>query len=227
MKSSPDFLQEFEPRDLSAFPPECDLAQELVHIDSKRLVRCQQIGYRIHGERTRRSRRAGFEHLHVGVDDATRLAYTELLETEDAASATGFLRRASGWFSQLGVRIERVMTDNAFAHTSPAYRAALRELGARHLRTRPYRPRTNGKGERLIQTCLREWAYRRAYRASTVRAAALPTFIRRYNVERPDTSLQRRPPLARLLELSEQRAQQRQLGRAPRTTPVVARTRAT
>ena len=181
-------------------------AGELVHIDSKRLGRFQQIGHRIHGERHRRSRRSGFEHLHVCVDDATRLAYSELLRTEDATSATGFLRRAAGWFGQLGVRIERVMTDNAFAYTSHAYRAALQELGARHLRTRPYRPRTNGKAERFIQTCLREWAYRRAYRTSTVRAAALPAFVQRYNVERPHTALQRRPPLARLLELSEQRA---------------------
>jgi transposase InsO family protein len=198
-------LRAREPRE----PPhryERAAAGELVHIDSKRLVRFQQIGHRIHGERTRRSRRAGFEHLHVCVDDATRLASTELLEREDAASATGFLRRAAGWFGQLGVRIERGMTDNAFAYTSHAYRAALQELGARHRRTRPYRPRTNGKAERFIQTCLREWAYRRAYRTSTVRAAALPTFIHRYNVERPHTSLQRRPPLARLLELSEQRA---------------------
>lgn len=181
-------------------------AGELVHIDSKRLVRFQQAGHRIHGERGRRSRRVGFEHLHVCVDDATRLAYTELLRTENAASATGFLRRAAGWFGRLGVRIERVMTDNAWAYTSHAYQAALQEVGARHLRTRPYTPRTNGKAERFIQTCLREWAYRRAYRTSALRGAALPAFVQRYNVERPHTALQRRPPLARLLELSEQRA---------------------
>ncbi len=181
-------------------------AGELVHIDRKRLVRFREIGHRIHGERARRSRRVGVEHLHVCVDDAPRLAYTALLRTGDAARATGFLRRAAGWFGRLGVRIERVMTDNAWAYTSHAYRAALQEVGARHLRTRPYTPRTNGKAARFIQTCLREWAYRRAYRTSTVRAAALPAFVQRYNVERPHTSLQRRPPLARLLELSEQRA---------------------
>jgi len=181
-------------------------AGELVHIDSKRFVRFRQVGHRIHGERARRSRRVGFEHLHVCVDDATRLAYTELLAADDAASAVGFLGRAAAWFGRLGVQIERVMTDNAFAYTSHAYQAALRAMGARHLRTRPYTPRTNGKAERFIQTCLREWAYRRPYRSSAVRAAALPGFIQRYNVERPHTSLQRRPPLARLLELGEQRA---------------------
>ena len=179
---------------------------ELVHVDAKRLARYTRVGHRIHGDRVRRSRRVGWEHVHVCVDDATRLAYVEALAAEDAACVAGFLRRAAAWFARLGVRIQRVMSDNAFAYLSHAYQAAVRAIGARHLRTRPYTPRTNGKAERFIQTCLREWVYRRAYRNSARRTAALPAFVRRYNVERPHTALQRRPPLARLLELSEQRA---------------------
>ena len=117
------------------------------------------------------------------------------------------MHRAVAWFRQLGVgRFERLMTDNGSAYRSHHFRQTLAALGTRHLRTRPYTPRTNGKAERFIQTCLREWAYQRAYRTSHLRAAALPGFLRRYNIERPHTALQRRPPLARLLELSEQRA---------------------
>jgi transposase InsO family protein len=179
---------------------------ELVHVDTKKLARITRIGHRIHGDRRQRVRWAGWEHLHVCVDDATRVAYTEILPTEDRTAVTGFLQRAATWLAQVGVRIERVMTDNAFAYRSHLYEAALQQLGVRHVRTRPYTPRTNGKAERFIQTCLREWAYRRPHRRSAARTAALPIFTRRYNVERPHTALQRRPPLARLLELSEQRA---------------------
>lgn len=178
---------------------------ELVHVDAKRLARFRQAGHRIHGDRQRRSVGAGWEHLHVCVDDATRLAYVELLPAEDARCAAGFVQRAAGWFAQLGVAVQRVMTDNAWCYTGATYRAAVTAIGAHHLRTRPYTPRTNGKAERFIQTCLREWAYRRAYRSATARAAALPPFVRHYNVERPHTALQRRPPLARYIELTEQR----------------------
>lgn len=181
-------------------------AGELVHVDTKQLGVIRRISHRIHGDYQRRGRGGGWEHVHILVDDATRLAYTELLPTADGASAAGFLRRAVAWLAGLGVRVERVMTDNALAYRSHVYQGTLHCLGARHLRTRPYRPRTNGKAERFIQTCLREWAYARPYRNSTTRADALPVFTRRYNVERPHTALQRRPPLARLLELSEQRA---------------------
>jgi transposase InsO family protein len=179
---------------------------ELVHVDTKRLARIAGIGHRIHGDRRRRPAVGlGWEHLHVCVDDATRVAYSELLPTERGPQVVGFLERAAAWFARLGIQIERVMTDNALAYRSHAYRAILEGLGARHLRTRPYRPRTNGKAERFIQTCLREWAYRRPYRTSAGRQAALGGFLRHYNAERPHTALQRRPPLARFLELSEQR----------------------
>jgi transposase InsO family protein len=179
---------------------------ELVHLDVKKLARIERVGHRIHGDRRTRVVGAGWEYVHVCVDDATRVAYCELLPGEDKLWASVFLHRAVAWFQQLGVgRFERVMTDNGSAYRSRHFGSTLAALGARHLRTRPYTPRTNGKAERFIQTCLREWAYRRPYRTSTVRAAALPAFIRRYNIERPHTALQRRPPLARLLELREQR----------------------
>jgi len=182
-------------------------AGELLHVDTKRLARIVRVGHRIHGDRKRwgATRRVGWDYLHVAIDDATRVAYTELLPAEDGARTADFLQRAAEWFAGLGVRIERVMTDNAFAYRSHAYQAVLQTLGAHHLRTRPYTPRTNGKAERFIQTCLREWADRRAYRTSAVRAAALPGFLQQYNVERPHTALRQRPPLARLVELSEQR----------------------
>ena len=180
---------------------------ELVHLDVKKLGRIERVGHRIHGNRRTRVVGAGWEYMHVCVDDATRVAYSELLPAEDKLWASVFLHRAAAWFKQLGVEhFERVMTDNGAAYRSKPFRAALAQLGARHIRTRPYTPRTNGKAERFIQTCLREWAYQRAYRTSTQRAALLPRFLRRYNTERPHTALQRRPPLARLLELSEQRA---------------------
>lgn len=178
---------------------------ELLHVDAKRLARFHRVGHRIHGRLGEHSVGAGWEHLHVCVDDATRLAYVELLPAEDAVCGTDFVQRAVAWFGQLGVRVQRVMTDNAWCYTRSAYRATLTGLGIRHLRTRPYTPRTNGKAERFIQTCLREWAYRRAYRTSARRAAALPGFAQHYNVERPHTALQRRPPLARYVELTEQR----------------------
>ena len=179
---------------------------ELVHVDTKKLARIERVGHRIHGDRQARVYGAGWEYVHVCVDDATRLAYCEMLPAEDGVSAAGFLGRASAWLGQLGVHVERVMTDNAWAYRSHAFRGVLQALEARHLRTRPYTPRTNGKAERFIQTCLREWAYQRPYRRSAARTAALPGFLRHYNVERPHTALNRRPPLARLLELSEQRA---------------------
>ncbi len=161
---------------------------ELLHVDTKKLARIARVGHRIHGDRRRSVEGAGWEHLHVCIDDATRLAYTEVLPTEDRAAASGFLQRAATWFGQLGMRIERVMTDHAFAYRSHVYQAALARLGARHIRTRPYTPCTNGKAERFIQTCLREWAYQRPYRRSAARSAALPIFTRRYNVERPHTA---------------------------------------
>jgi transposase InsO family protein len=146
-------------------------------LDIKKLGRIGRIGHRIHGDRRRRIVGIGWEYLHVCIDDATRLAYGEVLDDECAETAIGFLRRATAWFASLDVRVERVLTDNGSAYRSHRFRAAVHALGARHLRTRPYTPRTNGKAERFIRTALEKWAYVRAYRTSRERTAALLAFL--------------------------------------------------
>lgn len=171
---------------------------ELLHVDIKSLGRIQAVGHRIHGDRQRTVRGVGWEHVHVCVDDASRVAYVEVLPTLHQQDAVGFLERAIGWFAAHGVRAERVMTDNGSAYISRHFTATCARLGVRHLRTRPYTPRTNGKAERFIQTLLREWAYRRAYPTSRRRRRALAPWLRYYNAERPHTALHYQPPLTRL-----------------------------
>lgn len=175
---------------------------ELLHIDAKRLGRIApgRVGHRITGDRTVRGvrGRTGWECLHVAIDDASRVAYAELFPDETAASAVRFLEHAVAWLAALGVRVERVMTDNAFCYVHRRYREALAALQLRHLRTRPYTPRTNGKAERFIQTALREWAYAKPYRSSQQRAGALGPFLTAYNTTRPHSAHGRRPPLSRL-----------------------------
>ena len=136
------------------------------------------------------------------VDDCSRLAYAEVLADERGETAVGFLRRGLAWFARRGVQVERVMTDNGSAYTSVAHAAACRELGLRHLRTRPYRPRTNGKAERFIQTLQNEWAYGRLYGSSPERTAALPLFLDHYNYRRPHGSLGHQAPATRLNNLA-------------------------
>jgi transposase InsO family protein len=177
---------------------------ELIHLDIKKLGRIQGVGHRITGDRTRQSNPrgrgagAGWEHLHVAIDDRSRLAYTELLPDETKASACAFLARALAWFTKLGVTVERVMTDNGSAYTSQAFRAALAQAGLKHKRTRPYTPKTNGKAERFIQTSLREWAYASPYETSAKRAAAMPAWLCNYNRRRPHSALGGKPPISRL-----------------------------
>lgn len=174
---------------------------ELLHIDAKTLGRIVGgVGHRITGDRTRHgvAPRVGWECLHVAIDDASRVAYAELLPDESAASAILFLEHAVAWLATLGVRVEAVMTDNAFCYVRSRYSAALARLGLRHLRTRPYTPRTNGKAERFIQTALREWAYAKPYRSSRARAGALAPFLTSYNTTRPHTAHRRKPPMSRL-----------------------------
>jgi transposase InsO family protein len=173
---------------------------ELLHLDIKSLGRIGRVGHRIHGDRRRRVRGIGWEHVHVCVDDASRVAYVEVLPTLGHPDAVGFLNRAVAWFAQHGVPAERVLTDNGSAYVSQAFAAACTRLGLRHQRTRPYRPRTNGKAERFIQTLLREWAYRRAYATSARRRRALASWLRYYNRKRPHTSLNYRAPITRLQE---------------------------
>jgi transposase len=175
---------------------------ELLHIDTKRLGRIAPgiIGHRITGNHAQRGprQRTGWDYLHVAVDDASRVAYAALLPDETAASAVTFLDQALRWLATLGIQVTGVMTDNAFCFTQRTYTTALRVRGLRHLRTRPYTPRTNGKAERFIQTALREWAYAKPYRSSARRAGALGAFLTAYNTTRPHTAHGRRPPISRL-----------------------------
>jgi transposase InsO family protein len=171
---------------------------ELVHIDTKKLGKIG-IGHRITGRRTgmvNRHRGIGWEYLHVSVDDASRLAYTEILPDERKASD---LERALAWFARHGVTVERIMTDNGNAYRSHDFRDACARASVRHLRTRPYTPRTNGKAERFLQTVMRECTYARAFRSSQERAAALPRWLHLYNVHRPHTALAGQPPISRLV----------------------------
>ena len=176
---------------------------ELIHIDVKKLGRIDGAGKRWlrRGPGLHRRRR-GWECVHVCVDDATRLAYVEVLADERAPTVVGFLRRAVAHFAAHGVGVERVLTDNGSGYRSKLHAAACAELGIRHLRTRPYRPQTNGKAERFIQTLLRDWAYVRIYGSSKERTAALAPWLERYNFRRPHGALAKRPPAARFAELT-------------------------
>ena len=173
---------------------------ELIHVDVKKLGRFGAAGKRVIGNRSGKPG-YGWECCHVCVDDATRLAYVEVLADERGETSSEFLRRAVAWFVERGVKVERVMTDNGSPYRSVIHAATCRELGIRHLRTRPYRPQTNGKAERFIQTMLREWAYGRLYGSSSERRGQLSGWLDRYNYHRKHGSLGHRPPAARLNEL--------------------------
>jgi transposase InsO family protein len=178
---------------------------ELVHVDTKKLGRFYRPGHRVTGDRTAQSRARGigWEFLHIAIDDATRLAYAEILRDELGTTCAAFLRRAALFFKRHGINhIERVMSDNGSGYISGDFAKALRELEARHQRTKPYTPRTNGKAERLIQTLLRLWAYARSYENSDERAATLEPWIRWYNRQRPHGSLEGRTPMQTLRMLN-------------------------
>jgi transposase InsO family protein len=176
---------------------------ELIHVDTKKLGRFYEPGHRVTGDR-RSNRRLGgakgWEYLHIAIDDRTRLAYAELLSDETSVTAAAFLRRAATFYRRHGIRIQRVMSDNGVSYKN-AFAAAVVELGAKHVRTRPYTPRTNGKAERFIQTLLRLWAYVRPYHSSDERAAALSPWMRWYNMQRPHGSLDGMSPLNTLRQL--------------------------
>ena len=176
---------------------------ELIHLDIKTLGRIDGVGHRITGPHAghHRARGIGYEHLHVAIDDASRLAYTEVLPSLGQRDATAFLERALAWYARLGVKVERVMTDNGSAYRSELFATALRQAGARHIRTRPYTPRTNGKAERFIQTSLREWAYARPYTSSDQRNAAIGPWIDSYNLTRPHAGIGHLSPFTRLNNL--------------------------
>jgi len=171
---------------------------ELLHLDTKKLGRITRIGHRITGDRSGSYGKAGWEFVHVAIDDASRVALASVAHDEKGDTATAFLQAAVAHFARRGVRIERVMTDNGSGYLSHAFRDACARLQIRHVRTRPYTPRTNGKAERFIQTCLREWAYAEAYSTSDQRTAALEHWLHHYNWHRPHTALNSKPPISRL-----------------------------
>jgi transposase InsO family protein len=171
---------------------------ELVHLDVKKLGRFSRPGHRATGDRTMRDRGAGWEFVHVAVDDCTRLAYVEVLRDERGTTTVEYLRRAQRWFAEHSVNVQRIMTDNGVNYRARIVAALCAELHIRHIFTQPYRPRTNGKAERFIQTLLREWAYAATYPTSTDRLRALPAWINYYNHQRPHGALGHRPPASRL-----------------------------
>ena len=173
-------------------------AGELVHLDIKKLGRFRRPGHRVTGDRRTRNRTAGWEHVHVSVDDHSRLAFVEIRPADDAVQAGAFLEAAIAFYATHGIRVRQVMTDNALTYRSNAFHHVCRRWRIKHLRTQPYRPRTNGKAERFIQTLLNEWAYSRIYGSSTERAQALAPFLERYNYTRPHGSLSHQPPASRL-----------------------------
>ena len=177
---------------------EHDKPGDMIHLDIKKLGRIARVGHRISGDRSKRGRNAGWEFLHVCVDDNSRVAYSELLPDEKATTATCFLIRAVGWFRRHGIKVERVLTDNGSCYRSYLFRTACRYLNASPKRTRPYTPRTNGKAERFIQTSLKEWAYSQAYESSAEREEHLISWLDFYNTERPHSALKRKPPVSRL-----------------------------
>lgn len=171
---------------------------ELLHLDTKKLGRFWEIGKRIRQDGINRSRRAGWQHLHVAIDDHTRLAYCEILGSERKQDCAAFLRRALAWYAEQGIVVERVLSDNAKAYHSHLWRDSCLELKLGRRYTRPYSPWTNGKAEALIKTLLREWAYRFAYPTSSHRTRALPGYLRWYNRRRPHGSLAAQPPISRV-----------------------------
>jgi transposase InsO family protein len=181
---------------------------ELIHIDIKKLGRFEQVGHRITGDRTRQSSTrglrdgrawgAGWEFVHVCIDDASRIAFSQILPDEKKESAVAFLRAAVAYYASLGVTVTGVMSDNGACYKSFAFRDACKALGLKHIRTKPYTPKTNGKAERFVQTSLREWAYAQAYPTSDHRAAELPHWLHRYNWHRPHGGIKLQTPISRL-----------------------------
>jgi transposase InsO family protein len=174
---------------------------ELIPIDIKKLGRIGSVGHRIPGRQTgvvNRHLGIGWEFVHVCIDDASRIAFSQVMKDQKKESAVAFLKAAVAYYASLGVRIERVMTDNGSCYRSKAFARTCKMLGLKHIRTKPYTPKTNGKAERFIQTSLREWAYGRAYNTSHERTAELPRWLHRYNWHRPHGSIGAKPPISRL-----------------------------
>lgn len=190
-------------RDLTPAEPvrryERDHPGDMIHLDIKKLGKFETVGHRITSDPQQgKSRGAGWEYVHVCIDDHSRLSFTQIHPDEKAVSAVAHLRAAVRWYASMGIKVRRVMTDNGSCYTSHVFKAACCALGIRHIRTKPYTPKTNGKAERFIQTALREWAYARAYDTSDQRAADLPRWTHLYNWHRPHSALKSKPPITRL-----------------------------
>jgi transposase InsO family protein len=171
---------------------------ELIHLDIKKLARIVRVGHRITGDRRDTVDGAGWEYVHVAIDDASRIVYAEVLSDETGPTCVAFLKRALAYYRHLGLQLKQLLTDNGSGYRSHLFRHACSRERVEHLFTRPYRPCTNGKAERVIQTLLREWAYSRPYRRSRDRTRALRTWLGYYNRWRPHGSLAGKPPLSRL-----------------------------
>src|SRR6266581_8031437 len=173
---------------------------EMIHIDIKKLGRFDRVGHRITGNRTGQSnsRGIGWEFVHVAIDDASRLAFCQIMPDEKKESAVAFLKAALAYYASLGITVARVMTDNGSCYRAFDFRDTCRDLGLKHIRTKPYTPKTNGKAERFIQTALREWAYAQAYPTSQRRAEELPFWLHRYNWHRPHGGIKSQTPISRL-----------------------------
>jgi transposase InsO family protein len=173
---------------------------EMIHIDIKKLGRFTRTGHRITGERKGQSnsRGVGWEYVHVAIDDHSRIACAKIMPTEKKRCATAFLKAALTYYESLGIKVDRVMTDNGSCYRSFAFRKACKRFGLKHIRTKPYTPKTNGKAERFIQTSLREWAYAQAYQTSDQRKTELPIWLHRYNWHRPHAGINGNTPISRL-----------------------------
>jgi len=176
---------------------------ELIHLDIKKLGRFWRSGHRVTGSRQKASRGAGWEFAHVCIDDHSRLAYVEMLPDEKGDTAAGFLQRALAWFADQGIAVQRVMTDNGSCYVSKRFARLCRANRLRHIRTRPYTPKTNGKAERFIQTLIREWAYGRVYASSAQRNSLLARWLHHYNHRRPHGGIGHQPPITRIATAHE------------------------
>ena len=190
-------------RDLEPAEPvrryERDRPGEMIHLDIKKLGRFNKVGHRITGNRhgQSNSRGVGWEFVHVCIDDHSRLGCAHIMADEKKESAIAALKAAVAWYASLGISVERVMTDNGSCYRSFAFRDACKQLGLKHIRTKPYTPKTNGKAERFIQSSLREWAYANAYETSDQRARELPHWLHHYNWHRPHAGIKGHSPISR------------------------------
>lgn len=195
-------------RDLEPAEPvvryERDRPGELIHMDIKKLGKFDRVGHRITGDRCRQSNQRnngtapGWEYVHVSIDDHSRLAFSQVRESEKKECAVAFLKATVAWYKRYGIKIDRVMTDRGSCYRSAAFNKACKRLGIRHIYTKPYTPKTNGKAERFIQSSLREWAYATAYQTSEQRKAELPYWLHHYNWHRPHAGIKRKTPISRL-----------------------------